>query len=378
MNLQSIIITDSMGVLILIVLLLSSYLVRQRRQISDRFFTIMCVVTVFSCVCDMISFIVDGQDYDGARATAYFTNYVTYTANIVVSCMWMLYVDLRLYGSSKHMRRTLKRMCLPGALGLVGLVLNMKWHFVFSIDSDNVYHRKAFATYYFSLTFFYLFASVFVRRRHRRRYGKTRFVPVWLFLMPVIVCATAQYFIYGVSLAWCSVAIGLVSMHMGLQNELSYLDPLTKIYNRNYLSHLLSMFRYSHTEVRGIMLDMDRFKAINDNYGHDEGDAALIAAARILSISSTEKAIPIRYAGDEFMVIIPSGTDNDIEEIKANIRKEEKAFNASGKKPYKLLFSLGTGKLSPGGDLDKFLKEMDDNMYEEKKSRHDAEECVNV
>ena len=78
------------------------------------------------------------------------------------------------------------------------------------------------------------------------------------------------------------------------------------------------------------------------------------------------------------MIIIPAGTDKDIEEIKANIRKEETAFNASGKKPYKLLFSLGTGKLSPGGDLDKFLKEMDDNMYEEKKSRHDAEECVNA
>lgn len=376
MNLQSIIITDSMGVLILIVLLLSSYLVRQRRQISDRFFTIMSVVTVVSCIADMFSFIVDGQDYDGALATAYFTNYFTYTANIVVSCMWMLYVDLRLYGSAKHMRRTLKRLCLPGVVGLVGLVLNMKWHFVFSIDSDNVYHRKTCATYYFFLTFFYLFASVFIRRRHRKRYGKTRFVPVWLFLMPIIVCATAQYLVYGISLAWCSVAIGLVSMHMGLQNELSYLDPLTKIYNRNYLSHLLSMFRYSHIEVRGIMLDLDRFKSINDNYGHDEGDAALIAAARILSISSTEKAIPVRYAGDEFMIIVPVGTDKEIEEIKANIRREEKAFNERTKKPYKLLFSLGTGKLSPGGDLDKFLKEMDDNMYEEKKLRHDAEERV--
>ena len=370
MNLQSIIITDSMGVLILIVLMLSSYLVRQRRQISDRIFTTMCVVTAVSCVCDMFSFIADGQTYEGAYTTAVLTNLVTYTANIVVAAMWMLYVDLRLYGSRTHMLKTLKRMCLPGVIGLIGLVLNIKWEFIYYYDSDNYYHRKTLATYYFFLTFFYLLSSVAIRRSHRKKYGKTRCVPVWLFLMPVLVCATAQYLVYGISLGWCSVAIGLVSMHMGLQNELSYLDPLTRLYNRNYLSHLMNMLEYSHVEVRGIMLDMDHFKSINDNYGHDEGDAALIEAARIISMSSTDKAIPIRYAGDEFMIIVPSGSDKEIEEITANIRAEEKNFNNSGAKPYKLLFSLGSSKMSPGGNVDKFLKEMDDNMYEDKKKRH--------
>lgn len=370
MNLQSIIITDSMGVLILIVLMLSSYLVRQRRQISDRIFTAMCVITAVSCVCDMVSFIVDGQTYDGAYLSAIITNLFTYTANIVVAMMWMLYVDLRLYGSRDHMLRTLKRMCLPGALGLVGLIINIKVPFVYYYDSSNYYHRKTIATYYFFLTFFYLLSSVVIRRIHRKKYGKTRFVPVWLFLMPVLLCATAQYCVYGISLGWCSVAIGLVSMHMGLQNELSYLDPLTRLYNRNYLSHLINLLEYSRVEVRGIMLDMDKFKSINDNYGHDEGDAALIEAARIISVSAPEKTIPIRYAGDEFMIIVPSGTDKEIEEIINNIREEEKKFNESGAKPYKLLFSLGASKMSPGGDTDKFLKEMDDNMYEEKKKRH--------
>lgn len=373
MNLQSIIITDLMGVLILGVLVMSSYLVIQRRQLSDRIFTAMCSLTALSCIADMLSFMVDGQEYKGASLSAWFFDSFTYSTNIIVSIMWALYVDLRLYRSRKHMKKTLKLLCLPAVIGLVGIVVNLKWHFVFDIDSDNVYHRMPASSFYFFVTYFYLISSIFIRRRHRKKYGKTGFVPVWLFLTPIIFCTTAQFLVYGISLAWCSVAIGLVSVHMGLQNELSYLDPLTRLYNRNYLTHVMDILDYSHMSIRGIMLDMDHFKCINDNYGHNEGDAALIEASKIITSSLTENAIPIRYAGDEFLIIIPSGTESDISSIIESIRKDEKEFNENKRKPYKLLFSLGESYMKAGGDKEQFLKEMDDNMYNNKRARHIAE-----
>ncbi len=373
MNLQSIIITDLMGVLILGVLVMSSYLVIQRRQLSDRIFTAMCSLTALSCIADMLSFMVDGQKYKGASLSAWFFDSFTYSTNIIVSIMWALYVDLRLYRSRKHMKKTLKLLCLPAVIGLIGVVINLRWHFVFDIDSENVYHRMPASSFYFFVTYFYLISSIFIRRRHRKKYGKTGFVPVWLFLTPIIFCTTAQFLVYGISLAWCSVAIGLVSVHMGLQNELSYLDPLTRLYNRNYLTHVMDILDYSHMSIRGIMLDMDHFKCINDNYGHNEGDAALIEAAKIITSSLTENAIPIRYAGDEFLIIIPSGTESDISSIIESIRKDEKEFNENKRKPYKLLFSLGESYMKAGGDKEQFLKEMDDNMYNNKRARHIAE-----
>lgn len=373
MNLQSIIITDMMGVLILILLMISSYLVRQRRTPSDRMFTVMCVVTALACIADLFSFIVDGQTYDGAYTSAMILNTFTYCANIIVSMLWMLYVDLRLYNSISHMLRTLKRAFLPGVAGLIGIFINIRWSFVYYQDESNVYHRMPFSTFYFVLTYFYLFSSVFIRRTHRKRMGKTRFVPVWMFLLPIVVCTTAQFIVYGISLAWCSVAIGLVSIYMGLQNELAYLDPLTKLFNRTYLHNLLKQFGNARTEVRGIMLDLDRFKAINDTYGHDAGDAALVETARILLSSVPENGVPIRFAGDEFMILIPSGTDADVNQTIENIRKEEAAFNESGKKPYQLLISLGTAVLPSGGNTEEFLKEMDDRMYEQKKARHESQ-----
>lgn len=228
-------------------------------------------------------------------------------------------------------------------------------------------YRMPFSIFYFCLTYFYLIASVVIRRVYRKRMGRIRFVPVWMFLMPIICCTTAQLLSYGISLAWCSVSIGLVSMHMSLQNELAYLDPLTKLFNRNYLNHILKQFSYLHTEVYGIMLDMDHFKSINDTYGHDEGDAALMEAASILFSSLTENAVPVRFAGDEFMILIPSGTEETASQIIQNIRREEAAFNESGNKPYALLFSLGTSKLSAHLSTEQFLKDMDNRMYEQKK-----------
>lgn len=379
MNLQSIIITDMMGVLILIVLMISSALVRQRRSPSDRLFTVMCILTALSCIADMFAFIVDGQTYPGAHATAVFLNVFTYSTNIIVSAMWMLYVDLRLYGSITHMLKTLRRTCLPGIAGLIGIFINIRWNFIYCFDAQNVYHRMPFSTFYFCLTYFYLISSVFIRRSYKKRIGSIRFVPVWLFLLPIVCCTTAQLLCYGISLAWCSVAIGLVSMYMGVQNELAYLDPLTKLFNRNYLNHALKHFTYAHTAVSGIMLDMDRFKSINDSYGHDEGDAALTEAAILLRkavAKAAANAVTIRFAGDEFVILIPNGTAVQTEEIIRNIRTEETAFNAGGKKPYPLLFSLGTGTLSADGSTEAFLKEMDSRMYEQKKQRHAQQQAV--
>jgi len=369
MNIQSIIITDTIGVLILIILAVSSQFIRQRRMLSDRLFTAMCVLTASSCVGDLLAFLFDGVTGEGTYPALMFLNTFTYMTNICTSLLWSLYVTARLYGTKRHTIRVLKMLILPAAVGAVGLIVNLKWNFIFTIDEEHYYHRLTAAGYYFAVTYFYLFSSVFIRRHYRKRMGKLCFLPIWMFLSPRVCCTIAQFLVYGISLAWCSVAIGLVSIHMSLQNELSYLDPLTKLYNRNYLTYILNQSVHTKTEMRGIMLDMDKFKSINDNYGHAEGDAALIETANILMRAASEKAIPIRFAGDEFMMLLPKATEKELEETIENIRREEKVFNDAGSKPYKLIFSLGTSSFGGNTDLDVFLNEMDRKMYEQKRRK---------
>ena len=84
MNLQSIIITNCIGAAMLIVLLLSSHLVRQRRQLSDKIFTNMIILTGTSCIMEMLTFICDGKRFYGDKIFTMAGNTLLYAANVFV------------------------------------------------------------------------------------------------------------------------------------------------------------------------------------------------------------------------------------------------------------------------------------------------------
>lgn len=97
-------------------------------------------------------------------------------------------------------------------------------------------------------------------------------------------------------------------------SQLAYIDPLTQLANRRFLSRHLEITVSSSVrhEIYGalLLLDLDGFKSINDLYGHDAGDAVLIAISeRLQSITRSEDVVG-RLGGDEFVVLIDH-LDND-------------------------------------------------------------------
>ncbi len=370
MNIQAIILSNSIGCIILIVLMISSHLVRQRRLLSDRLFTLMAALTASGCILEMVSFIVDGKTFNGSHEIAMSLNTLLYLDNISASFLWCLYVDLRFYSSRQHTADIAAKLCIPYFIGVAGLLANLKGEFLFSIGNDGFYQRQIAGYAYYIIMGFYLTVSVLMRLRYKNATGRPKFFPIWMFILPIIIGTTAQMIFYGISLAWCSVAIGLVGIHMSLQNELAYIDPLTKLYNRNYLNHIMSQMMYSHSSMCGIMLDMDHFKYINDTFGHTEGDNALVETARLLIGAVSEKVIVIRFAGDEFILLFPGGSRNELDSAVKSLRAAVNEFNNSNKKPYAISFSIGTSIFDGNSDADSFLNEMDENMYEEKKIKH--------
>ena len=370
MNLQSIIVTNCIGIAMLVVLQISSYLVRQRKLPSDRVFTSMILFTSLACGSETIAFIVDGKVFTGAHAIAVISNSLSYAINITISFLWCMYVDLRLYKQQSRLKKYYTWLAMPTILLLLALLPNMKFGYFFSFDENNVYSRRPLGYIYYLSVFLYLALSVCVRYRYYKDSAKAKFFPIWMFLMPVIIGTTAQMIFYGISLAWCSVAIGLVGTHMSLQNELSYIDPLTQLYNRNYLDHVLADISRKGSHMGGIMIDIDFFKSINDMYGHAVGDEALIHAAEIIRNAKPAKSISVRYAGDEFIILAKAENEFDLMNIENSLRKQLEKFNNSGKTEYKLSFSVGSALFSEKRDIDSFLNEMDDNMYSEKRRKH--------
>lgn len=103
-------------------------------------------------------------------------------------------------------------------------------------------------------------------------------------------------------------------MATDMQNKL-YTDDLTGLYNRRFFNQCLSEETdrsiKKHLTFALVMLDMDHFKEINDQYGHLEGDQALVWMAGILKRSVRQGDVIIRFAGDEFFLILPGATKKE-------------------------------------------------------------------
>jgi len=91
-------------------------------------------------------------------------------------------------------------------------------------------------------------------------------------------------------------------------SRLIFEDELTGLYSRRYLYHVfntkISWDNLQPSQISLLMLDLDHFKSINDNYGHQAGDEALIWLSGHLKSVAGSNGMPIRYAGDEFMILL--------------------------------------------------------------------------
>ena len=119
---------------------------------------------------------------------------------------------------------------------------------------------------------------------------------------------------------------------------LSFTDPLTGLYNRGYLNENLPReisrsLRYSRP-LHIIMCDIDRFKIVNDTYGHQVGDEVLRSFAELMKNSVRQKVDWVaRYGGEEFMLVLPETDASGAETVSERLRDAigKKRFDARGK-----------------------------------------------
>ena len=148
-------------------------------------------------------------------------------------------------------------------------------------------------------------------------------------------------------------------------------DFLTKLYNKRALDEFLNVKeaefeRYQHNFTI-VMLDIDHFKSVNDNYGHDAGDAVLAAFAQIIKKEARTEDIIGRFGGEEFMAIL-SETDVKGGVIFAEkVRKHvEKAKFMYKNERIDVTVSCGVSERKRNSSMETAIKHADDNLYKAK------------
>ena len=163
--------------------------------------------------------------------------------------------------------------------------------------------------------------------------------------------------------------------------NLAFYDPLTHLPNRNLLKdrfeqierqlirvHYNEKPAFSQTAV--LFMDLNKFKSVNDTYGHLAGDALLIHVAKILQDSVRQSDTVARIGGDEFIVLMPSLNDT------SNVREFEQRFLKSLQKPlvfkeHKIQADISIGATFYPDDAKKFeqaIEQSDKAMYHAKKN----------
>jgi diguanylate cyclase (GGDEF)-like protein len=150
-------------------------------------------------------------------------------------------------------------------------------------------------------------------------------------------------------------------------------DPLTGALNRYALDELLEREasrskRYTRP-IGLLMIDINRFKEINDRFGHAMGDRVLQAMAEVLQKSLRGSDILVRYGGDEFLAVLPE-TDGETAVVKTRILDEVARRNeANPLLDFPVTLAIGTYHWSPGSGqtIDQALAEADRLMYEDKR-----------
>ncbi len=252
------------------------------------------------------------------------------------------------------------------------IIINLFYPLVFS-NSDGVYRRGPAYIVLYLFVSFYIVDSMVLYVRCRKKIGTLKLFPVQVCLVPIINGLVMQVFFKESSITWTSVAIAIAGIMTALKNELIFIDRLTGLYNRVYLTFLQEEAQKKKSElVAGIMLDLNGFKQINDNYGHSEGDAALILVADLLRKAFCEYGIVTRYAGDEFVVMLHTTDKQLITDLIARAKDVFEEENKTNDKPYQLSASMGYAISDLSKEtIDDFMNRIDKLMYQDKQTYYE-------
>jgi len=158
-------------------------------------------------------------------------------------------------------------------------------------------------------------------------------------------------------------------------------DPLTGINNRRFFDQRfdeeISRSKRTTEPLTCLLLDIDYFKKINDNYGHQTGDRVLVDIARIIKSQLRDTDVLARYGGEEFSVLLINTSKTDAQDIAERIRLSvaENDFTRSDEENLKVTLSIGMTELQKTAYLDanntvchQLIEQADQALYQAKDS----------
>lgn len=358
--------------LIVLFILFGSMLVHKERQnYSAKLFRNIIAANMWVLAIDFLQISIDGIDSGLLRIANNVLSVLLYVVGGLIPLMWYRYVDYAIHKDSVQIQKFRLILWAPFLINAAFALLSPLYGFYFTISDANVYARGMLFYLNVAVMYGYLAAATIAIVKHRDSIRKANFWPTILFIVPPVLGGFFQVLYYGVLLVWPMVTISVLMVFVFVQFERANTDYLTGLYNRReYESYLRGLDRRKKKlgMMAGVIVDLDRFKSINDLFGHEMGDLALQQMADTIRGAFSPGDFIARIGGDEFAILFFVEKESHAIAKVENLKDAVSAFNKSRLFEFDLEVSIGADIFRSDQDesIAKFMKRLDEMMYQTK------------
>ena len=338
-----------------------------RRRKENLTFNAMLVIIVLLSLADIAS----GMKSVLANAAMCFI----FVYDPIFQFLSVMYIRFWINDETVFTRMYFKILCLitiiHTILVLASTLFNLKWFYYY--DANMEYHRGRYHDFrmIFLLTIF-LVIEIYLIVKRKAIPSKYRATIV---AYPIIgITGGLMQGITTLPTEYAGMAVVCIILMIFVKNRDLRIDYLTGAYNRRSLDIMLEdKINNLGKGFAAIMVDLDFFKLINDKFGHDVGDEALMNVYKILNSSIGSKDVVARYGGDEFVVIVNVSGKEELENVVKRIRQNMENFNHDKRAVYEINMSMGYlmyDEMPEGCTLSQYMVAIDERMYKEKELHH--------
>lgn len=340
---------------------------------KNRVFTIMFILNTLELVIETVTCIINRQPYMWIIPVTTILHMILYILAPIITYIWYVFADVWINEEKEHKWQNNILSKLPIIINTILVLINPFLKLLFYISEHNVYQRGIAYFIPVSISYFYLLYSLIFIYINREKVNKVDFLPLMLFGLFPAICGLIQSLFYGFLLIWSSIAFSMIILYIYLQNQMMQTDRLTGAWTCEKLyTHLKN--RIERNKVKNfsiVFIDLDDFKKINDAFGHNEGDKALIAIVKIIKSILSNGNFIARYGGDEFILFLNVENKQNVEAIMKRINNAFNNYNNSSNNLYKLNYSYGYDLYDFHRHMtaDEYINHVDQLMYQTKKNK---------
>lgn len=350
------------------------------RARQSRLFIYMLAIALLSFIADIMS----SFHTDSALLLPFVAagNYFEIMLNTTLIPIFFLYVCGQVFKLDAKLKRNLYLVLwIMTAICAIMVISTAFTGQIFYFDEANVYHRGPL----FALPMIVILAMMGIVEvfliSQKKKIEPHYYRSLTLFLIAPLIGWALQLFVYGFPFSLLTITFASLVLFANIQDRNIDQDYLTGVFNRQTLDSYMQQKINAATEDKtfsAILLDIDNFKCINDQFGHTEGDKALTDTTFVLRDALEFTDFIARYGGDEFCIILDSDDPETVENTILQINNYLEDFNRQEDKPYQLSLSFGCAIYHTfmGNNPETIFRIIDRKMYDQKNAKRAAGYCT--